>query len=95
VSITLRHGVIRDVWIAVFGDDPARGHTSAPSQHRVLCPFHAERSPSCDVHLEKNTFICRSCGAAGGALDVVVREGNAKNRSTAITWLKEQGVSIC
>ena len=93
--LVLRPRVIRDVWLAVFGNDPISGHLSAEDQYRVLCPFHSERIPSCDVHLGKNAFTCRSCGASGGVLDVVVLEGLAKNRGGAMAWLKERGVRIC
>lgn len=31
----------------------------------VLCPFHADRNPSCAVNTSKACFVCRSCGARG------------------------------
>lgn len=32
---------------------------------RILCPFHEDSTPSCDIHTEKQVFVCRSCSAAG------------------------------
>ncbi len=84
-------GMIARVWFAVFGES-LEGRKVQRGEVRVLCPFHLERSPSCDVHLAKNSFICRSCGAAGGCLDVVVKSGNASDRREAASWLKARGV---
>ncbi len=42
---------------------PLRGR----SRGKVRCIFHApDRHPSLDVDLERDLFICRSCGASGG-----------------------------
>lgn len=50
----------------VSGREPRK----AGSQYRVRCPDprHADAHPSCDLDDDKNTFICRSCGAHGGVL---------------------------
>ena len=77
---------IARVWRALYGDDPSDGKRSAPMQYRVTCPFHADRNPSCDVSISKDTFICRSCGAAGGVLDLVMRE-LACEHAEARAWI--------
>lgn len=82
---------IRQTWIFCFWDDPATHKKSGLNQYSVLCPFHAERHPSCDVSLEKNVFICRSCGAKGGALDTIILAGYAQTRSEAAKWLEARG----
>jgi hypothetical protein len=94
MNSTYRFGTIRTVWQTVFGDDVSVGRRSAPDQYKVVCPFHDDHSPSCDVNLAKNTFYCRSCEAQGGLLDVVVLARNAPNRSQAIDWLKQHGVVL-
>ena len=86
--------MIDRVWQAVFGETVATKRRTGPDQYRVLCPFHVERHPSCDVSLAKNTFICRSCGAAGGYLDLVIRAGNASTRAEAARWLERHGVRL-
>ena len=94
-QITLRDAhrpfSIRRTWILLFGCDPVTGRKSGPDQRRVLCPFHSERNPSCDVSLSKNAFICRSCNARGGTLDVVIRSRRATTRSEAAQWLRDHG----
>jgi DNA primase len=84
---------IQRIWQAVFGEDVTRGKRSAPEQYRVLCPWHHENHPSCDVSLAKNTFFCRSCPARGGALQVVVLAGYARDNGEAVEWLKAHGVA--
>ena len=30
---------------------------------RVLCPFHAEKTPSMDINIENGMFFCHGCEA--------------------------------
>ena len=85
---------IERVWFATFGESIGSKKKSGPGQVRVLCPFHQERNPSCDVSLEKNVFVCRSCGASGGYLDVPILAGNARDRREAAQWLERRGVRL-
>lgn len=86
--------MIREVWQAVFGQDVTSARRSGPNQFRVLCPFHHESNPSCDVNLEKDVFLCRSSCGGGGYLDVVIRAGNARDRREAREWLRARGVRL-
>jgi len=85
--------MIAEVWAAVYGEELASKRRSGPDQVRVLCPWHPERHPSCDISLRKNAFICRSCGAQGGYLDVVVLAGFAHDRREAAKWLERRGIA--
>ena len=42
-------------------------------ERMIRCPFHADKSPSCSVNLEKKVFHCFACGEAGTVLDFVAR----------------------
>lgn len=39
----------------------------------TLCPFHAEKTPSCVISPSKNLYHCFGCSAAGSVLDWVQR----------------------
>lgn len=40
---------------------------------RVLCPWHSDRAPSCDVTIKRGRLVarCRSCGEGGDVLSIV------------------------
>lgn len=42
----------------------------------ALCCFHNEKTPSLSVNLEKGTFYCFGCNAAGGVIDFLARRWN-------------------
>jgi hypothetical protein len=86
--------MIAEVWQLAFGQSLLGKPRSGPNQVRVVCPFHDDHSPSCDVSLEKDAFFCRSCDAHGGYLDVVIRAGYAANRREAAAWLKRRGLRL-
>ena len=33
------------------------------SSLKALCPFHKEKTPSCKINEESNSFYCFGCGA--------------------------------
>lgn len=41
-----------------------------------LCPFHSEKSPSCTLYLENNSFYCFGCGAGGDVVTFVMKIEN-------------------
>jgi DNA primase len=53
------------------------------AQRMALCPFHADRTPSCSIHLERNVFHCFGCSAKGSVLDFVARMENVSIRDAA------------
>lgn len=79
---------IKAVWRALFGEDLDLARRVTANQVAVLCPWHAERHPSCHISLDKNAFFCRSCSSSGGALDAVILEGHASNRREAANWVR-------
>ena len=46
--------------------------TKAGRDHKGLCPFHKEKTPSFHVVAEKGFYHCFGCGAHGTALDFVM-----------------------
>jgi DNA primase len=78
---------IADVWQILYAEDLGNADRSAPNQARVRCPFHQDRHASMDVHLEKDVYCCRSCGAAGGILKLICNE-LAISPDSARAWLK-------
>lgn len=77
---------IANVWQQLYGEDLATKPIKA-GQVRVHCPFHRDHNPSCDVHLDKDTFLCRSCGTGGGILTLVQRELGISGESVK-AWLR-------
>lgn len=41
-----------------------------------LCPFHSEKSPSCVVYLDTNSFFCFGCGAGGDVITFIMKIEN-------------------
>lgn len=41
-----------------------------------LCPFHSEKSPSCVVYGDSNSFYCFGCGAGGDVITFVMKIEN-------------------
>src|SRR5918911_2919410 len=58
-----------------------------PGSLRGLCPFHAERTPSFTIYLERQRFWCFGCGAGGDVLDFVQRHEGLRTVGEARTWL--------
>ena len=83
----MRRIPIADVWRVLYAEELDGKAEVTPGQVRVRCPFHNDRRPSCDVHLTKNTFLCRSCGSGGGIVTLICRELNV-SADSARAWLK-------
>ncbi|HUF74204.1 MAG TPA: DNA primase [Gammaproteobacteria bacterium] len=48
----------------------------AGSNHKGLCPFHDEKTPSFTVSADKGFYKCFGCGAYGNAIDFVMQFEN-------------------
>jgi DNA primase len=59
------------------------------AQRMALRPFHADKTPSCSIHLERNVFHCFGCGAKGSVLDFVARIENVSlsDAATRVAWI--------
>lgn len=49
----------------------------------ILCPFHADRNPSCKIYEETNSFYCFSCGAGGDVITFAAKYLNVSNYESA------------
>ncbi len=48
-----------------------RGHN-----YVCLCPFHSEKTPSCTVYPDTQSFYCYGCGAGGDVITFVMKSEN-------------------
>ncbi|MCD7727795.1 MAG: DNA primase [Ruminococcus sp.] len=48
----------------------------AGSTFKCLCPFHSERTPSCTVYPETDSFYCFGCGAGGDVVTFIMKAEN-------------------
>ena len=45
--------------------------TRAGSKYKALCPFHDDHNPSLEIHPDRQSYKCWSCGAGGDVFDFV------------------------
>lgn len=63
-------------------------------EHKGLCPFHSEKTPSFHVSPEKGLFHCFGCGASGNLFGFIMRFHNL-DFIEAVKYIAErQGISI-
>ncbi|TVR45918.1 MAG: DNA primase [Planctomycetota bacterium] len=58
----------------------------AGSQFKVCCPFHQERTPSCYIYPDQQTYHCFGCGAHGDII-TLVREQEGLDFVDAVEYL--------
>ena len=46
---------------------------SAGSSYKANCPFHNEKTPSCHINAQRQTFKCFGCGEGGDAYSFVMK----------------------
>ncbi|MEN4793677.1 CHC2 zinc finger domain-containing protein, partial [Pantoea agglomerans] len=59
----------RDVSLVTVAKSQNRVLTKQGKDFAVLCPFHAEKTPSCVISPAKNLYHCFGCNAGGSVLD--------------------------
>jgi len=62
-----------------------RGHN-----YVCLCPFHSEKTPSCTVYTDSQSFFCFGCGAGGDVITFVMKSENLEYIE-ALRYLAERG----
>jgi DNA primase len=58
--------------------------TAKGRQKTILCPFHGDKTPSCNISLDKNVFHCFACGAKGNVLEFVAKKEGVDLRDAAL-----------
>lgn len=46
------------------------------STYKCLCPFHSEKTPSCTIYSDTQSFYCFGCGAGGDVISFIMRIEN-------------------
>ncbi len=59
----------RDVSLLTLAQSQGHKLKKQGQDYALLCPFHAEKTPSCVISPAKNLYHCFGCGAAGSVLD--------------------------
>ncbi|HEX3744669.1 MAG TPA: DNA primase [Bryobacteraceae bacterium] len=57
--------------VAVIGER-VRLRKNGPNSYKGLCPFHTEKTPSFNVHADKQFYKCFGCSAGGDVLKFVM-----------------------
>lgn len=64
------------------------------SNHKGLCPFHNEKTPSFIVSEEKQLFTCFGCGATGDVIEFTRRYHNLDFQDAVLRLAQEYGVDL-
>lgn len=59
-----------------------------------LCPFHSEKTPSCTVYPETQSFYCFGCGAGGDVITFVMKSENLEYIEAVKFLAERSGVSM-
>jgi DNA primase len=62
--------------------------------HKGLCPFHSEKTPSFMVNEEKQIFHCFGCGESGDAFAFLMKAGHFTFPEAAKELAKRYGISL-
>ncbi|MCH6561494.1 MAG: DNA primase [Myxococcales bacterium] len=64
------------------------------SRHWGLCPFHSEKTPSFQVHEDKQVFYCFGCGASGDVFAFRMQQDGLDFPDAARALARELGITI-
>ncbi|MFT3951651.1 MAG: DNA primase [Oscillospiraceae bacterium] len=62
--------------------------------YKCLCPFHSERTPSCTVYPDTQSFYCFGCGAGGDVITFVSRISNLSYIESVRMLAENSGISM-
>ena len=62
--------------------------------HKGLCPFHSEKTPSFMVNEEKQIFHCFGCGEGGDVFTFLMKMGHFSFPEAVETLAKRYGVRL-
>ena len=66
----------------------------AGANHKGVCPFHNEKTPSFVVSEQKQIFTCFGCGATGDAIEFTKRYYNLEFGEAVEKLAKEHGIEL-
>ncbi len=64
------------------------------ANHKGLCPFHSEKTPSFTVNEGKQIFYCFGCGAGGNVITFLMKASGMTFPDTVTELAKRAGVTI-
>ncbi len=62
--------------------------------HQACCPFHKEKTPSFNVHSEKQFYHCFGCGAGGNAIGFIMDYEKIDFPTAVETLAQEVGLEV-
>lgn len=62
--------------------------------YSCLCPFHSERTPSCTVFPDTQSFYCFGCGAGGDAITFIMKIENLEYMEAVRFLAQRAGISM-
>nr|TKJ53762.1 DNA primase [Pantoea agglomerans] len=83
----------RDVSLVVVAQSQGRKLRKQGKDFAVLCPFHAEKTPSCVISPAKNLYHCFGCNAGGSVLDWLQQTENLTYPQTLVRLRELAGSS--
>ena len=66
----------------------------AGKEYRACCPFHAEKTPSFTVNVEKRFWHCFGCGKHGNVIDFVTQYGRIGFRDAVRDLARRAGMKV-
>ena len=66
----------------------------AGRNHRGLCPFHSEKTPSFFVFPESNNYKCFGCGEGGDIFTFTMKTQNLEFREALVLLSEQSGIKL-
>jgi len=61
---------------------------------KILCPYHEDNVPSCQINTKENSFKCFVCGSSGPAYNILARLRNELPAKTRTYIAQKYGVNL-